>query len=239
MNHRRIRWRAVLASLAVVASCSDSGESSPTTGERPERATTPATEAKPTGAAPSSDATGDAPSAAEEVTTDFLEAENAFDADRALTYLSDEFIAAGTGGEEQYRLDISFSQALSIKILNIDCQQHSESAAGIVARCTYDHHTMRSDEIGLGPYRGDYKELTIRDGKIVAVESHLAFMTNGFSDLMWEPFARWVKAEHPSDVQRLYEDASQTQQRITEESIPLWEQHLREYAAAHPQSAEG
>ena len=109
-----------------------------------------------------------------------LRRRDAYDADRALTYLSDDYIAAELGPPEQYRLDLSSAKPGN-RTFNIDCEPQGESAAGIVIRCTYDYHSFRSDELGLGPYTGDYKDLTIRDGKIVAVEAHYERLTNGFS----------------------------------------------------------
>jgi hypothetical protein len=173
--------------------------------------------------------TPDTATAAEEVATGFFEARNAYDADRALAYLGDEYVAAEHGTAEQYRLSVSFSEAVSDKTVNLDCEQQGESAAGIVVRCTYDYHSFRSDEIGLGPYTGDYQDFTIRDGSIIAVEANYEGLTSGFSDQMWEPFRRWVSAEHPDDVPVMYEGFGW---RITEESIPLWEQRLREYVAS-------
>ena len=79
--------------------------------------------------------------------------------------------------------------------------------------------------MGLGPYRGYYWDLTIRDGTIVSA-------TRGSPDpdllstQIDEPFRRWVTAEHPDDVAAMYEGS---QWRISEESIPLFEQRAREY----------
>jgi hypothetical protein len=47
---------------------------------------------------------------------------------------------------------------------------------------------------------------------------------------MWEPFAQWVAENHPDDVLVLYADSSQSLEMRTEESIPLWEQRIQEWA---------
>jgi hypothetical protein len=54
-----------------------------------------------------------------------------------------------------------------------------------------------------------------------------------FSPQMWEPFADWMDAEYPSDADVMYSDATRIEPRRTEESIQLWEQHIREYVDAH------
>ena len=91
-------------------------------------------------------------------------------------------------------------------------------------------HALRSDEIGLGPYTANYWDLVVSDEEIVSATWNWAFMTNGFSEEMWEPFADWVSAEHPEDVSVMYTDASQTSQRMSQESVRLWEERTREYA---------
>ncbi len=56
-------------------------------------------------------------------------------------------------------------------------------------------------------------------------------MTNGFSGQMWEPFAQWVATEHPDDVAAMYQNASQTEPLLTEDSIRLWARRVPEYVA--------
>jgi hypothetical protein len=55
---------------------------------------------------------------------------------------------------------------------------------------------------------------------------------------MWVPFADWIALAHPDDVAILYNDDSQTGWKITEESIPLWEQRSIEYVAVARDGAE-
>lgn len=56
---------------------------------------------------------------------------------------------------------------------------------------------------------------------------------NRFSEQVWEPFAEWVATRYPDDVVRMYDSGSQTDFRLSEQSIQLWKQHSREYAAPH------
>jgi hypothetical protein len=73
-------------------------------------------------------------------------------------------------------------------------------------------------------------ELTVLEGEIVSAVLRWEFLTNGFSDEMWEPFARWVSDTYPEDAAIMYTDDFHTRQRTTEESNQLWEQRSREYA---------
>lgn len=117
-------------------------------------------------------------------------------------------------------------------------ESQGDSSSGTEVRCAYDFHGIRSDEIGLGPYSDNYWDLTVRDGTIVSAANTVAFTTNGFSQQMWEPFAEWVATKYPDDVLRMYDSGEQTNLRLTEESVQLWEQRSREYAQEVGQSTE-
>ena len=45
---------------------------------------------------------------------------------------------------------------------------------------------------------------------------------------MWEPFAEWVSTNYPKDAAVMYND-SLSDFRLTEESIRLWDQRIKEY----------
>ena len=103
------------------------------------------------------------------------------------------------------------------------CRKASSCAA------QYDFHAIRSDELGLGPFTDNYIDFTVSDGSIVAVSEQAAFMTNGFSDLVWTPFSAWVVQNHPEDGPLLYLNwPTNTSERISEESIPVWDRLTRE-----------
>jgi hypothetical protein len=103
---------------------------------------------------------------------------------------------------------------------------------GVLVRCTFDFHQLRSDELGLGPYGGSYDDITVRDGRIVAAASHIEVMQNRASDQMWAPFNRWVSATYPDDAAAMYADSSHTGGRNTEESVRLWGQRTREFVTS-------
>jgi len=180
--------------------------------------------------------------AAEELATGFLDAYGAFDADRAASYLTADAIAQEWGSPEQFRLTIDYLEAIGYKqtilqsprprtAVDGHCGLRGDSAAGVSLRCAYDLHALRSDEIGLGPFGDNEWDFTVHDGKIVSASPGWAFLTNGFSEQMWEPFAAWVASEYPDDVVVMYTDRRQETQRLNEQSIQLWEQHSRSYAA--------
>jgi hypothetical protein len=115
--------------------------------------------------------------------------------------------------------------------VNIDCTQQVESAAGHRIHCVYDFHLLRSDELGLGPYLGRYTDFDVRGGEIVAaytvdLGSH-GPTPSPSSTQVWEPFRRWMLAEHPDDVAVMYDGCCIP--RPSRASIVLWDQRSREY----------
>ena len=80
-----------------------------------------------------------------------MDAGNTYDADRVLSYFRHEL-----QNPEELRLGLSWRQAVGHQTVNIGCAAHDESVTGIVIRCTYDYHSLRSEEAGLGPYTGSY-----------------------------------------------------------------------------------
>jgi hypothetical protein len=177
---------------------------------------------------------------AEVVARGFLDALFAYDADRAMTYLADDALADGQIADEgralttpeEFRLASAWAEAVAFKQTISDCEQRGETASGVRVRCAFDYQWFRSDELGLGPYGGSYWDLTVRDGEVVAAASHLAYVDNGASKQTWEPFRTWVSTTFPDDATVMYTDDDRDYGRITEESIRLWEQRIREYVTS-------
>ena len=198
-----------------------------TGGAGGQNATTPASE--PAAASP-------VDTKAQEVATGFVEAFGAFDADRAISYLADDAdilplmtevgIQDAEGTLDEFRLLISMERAVGSKLMLDPCEEYESSASPTEVRCTFDVHSLGSDEIGLGPYSGNYFALTVRDGEIVRASQYRNY-TDIYSE-MWRPFATWVASNYPDDVEVMYQIGGHGE-RLTSESIRLWEQHIREY----------
>ena len=77
---------------------------------------------------------------------------------------------------------------------------------------------------------GSYFDLTVRDGEIV--RASMPVETEEFSPQVWEPFAAWVSTAYPQDAAVMYTDETHSLERLTAESIRLWERRTREYATA-------
>ena len=174
---------------------------------------------------------------AEEIAKGFLDAYGDFDTDRAISYLADDSVVAmvGTmsGTQEEFRLELSLLEAIGYQHTINDCETQDDSTSDIHLRCSFDLHALRSDALGLGPYTDNYWDLTVRDGTITSALSTWSYASNGFGDQSWGPLSSWIAAQHPDDIPAMYTDDRQTDWRLTEQSIRLWEQRTKEYAATN------
>jgi hypothetical protein len=155
-----------------------------------------------------------------------------FDVDQAFTYLGADpgAVGLGTAGAANYHLLARFFEETGSQLVDLQCEELSASPEGTVVSCTWWTHDFFSDDLGLRPFGPKVDELTIVDGKVVSIVTRHDYAVNEFSDQIWEPFADWIGENHPDDRAVMY-DPYPTGWRITEESIPVWEQRLREYVA--------
>jgi hypothetical protein len=177
------------------------------------------------------------PQTAQEVATGFLDAYGAYDADRAIGYLANDAdikaLMTEVGAQDvdgtvkEFRLLLSYLQAMGYTQILDPCEELGSSAAGTSLRCSFDFHALRSDEIELGPFGGSYFDLTVLDGRIVRASKF--FATEGFSVEVWEPFAAFVSTAYPEDAAVMYVDDTYSEVRLTEASIRLWDEHTRGY----------
>lgn len=173
------------------------------------------------------------PATPEETARAFLEAYHGrFDVDQAFTYLGadPEAVGLSTAGAANYHLLARFFETTGSKMIDLQCEEESASPDEAVVMCTWSTHDFFSDELGLGPFGPNADELIIVDGKIVSIVDGTDEGPNEFSNQIWEPFADWIGENHPDDRDVMY-NPYPNGWRITEESIPVWEERLREYVA--------
>ena len=172
-----------------------------------------------------------APTEAETVAANFLVAYAAYDADAAAAFLPVDADASGLWNRAaDWRLELQYMQATGFRLMVTGCEERGSSSTGVVVQCPFEYHALRSGELGRGPYASNFIDLTVRDGKIASRSMYVDYIDNGFDAEMWHPFAVWVSTEYPDDAAVMYNDGSGDDgERITPDSIPLWEQRTREY----------
>jgi hypothetical protein len=157
------------------------------------------------------------------------------DVEQAATYLGADADPSILSGGDSDPLEKQFEEARRSKNLLGSCEEVGPDPRGTMVECDYTYHDFRSDEIGRGPFgAGSTYRVYIKDGAVADFEDqHMdeAFNNpNGFSRQVWEPFAEWVGQNHPDAVDILY-DPYPAGWRITQESVPLWDQYLDEWVA--------
>jgi hypothetical protein len=174
---------------------------------------------------------------AKEVALGFLDAYAAFDAQKAMTYVADDFDLRGVlnvahqvpANTEGLSLKLSLLQALSYEQTVTSCEAAAFGSDTSVV-CDYVFHALGSDQIGRGPFTGNSYVFTVRDGAIVRAGE--ARNLDKFFRQMWWPFAEWVSSTYPKDAAAMYLHGPRSVARFSLESIRLWEQHTRDYVKA-------
>ncbi len=166
----------------------------------------------------------------------FFRAYGAHDLARAMTYVADDADLTGLigadgaftpGSRKGLRLQLAWNEATGNEQILHSCRATAVGSETVV-RCTYDWQGLRSDEMGLGPYRGASLDLIVRDGKIAGTGPG-SLPIDRFSPQVWEPFAGWVSSTYPKDAAVMYSDGSFSNFRLSERSIRLWAEHTRQY----------
>ena len=167
-----------------------------------------------------------------QVASNFLAAYAAYDADRVGSFLAADADVSAMWNGRDWRLGLRYMKAIGLSLVVSSCDEVASSPSRTLVRCPFAYNALRSDELGLGPYDAEGFGLTIRDGKIVDATMNFSFnVGKGFREQMWDPFASWVATNFPDDAAVMYTDRSHLSAAITDESIPLWEQHTRDYVA--------
>ena len=174
---------------------------------------------------------------AKEVALGFLDAYAAFDAQKAMTYVDDDFDLRGVlnvahqvpASTEGLSLKLSLLQALGYEQTVTSCEAAAFGSDTSVV-CDYVFHALGSNQIGRGPFTGNSYVFTVRDGAIVRAGE--ARNLDKFFRQMWWPFAEWVSSTYPKDAAVMYLHRPRSVARFSLESIRLWEQHTRDYVKA-------
>lgn len=130
------------------------------------------------------------------------------------------------------RTEARWHAAVGFRMVKESCELQPGTSSETRVECTYDYHAMGSDRLRLGPFLGSTFTATVQDGRITSTRQRVPYAENGFSDQVWEPFAKWVQEAYPQDAAVMYADwPSQWLQAYTDDSIALWAKHTQDYVA--------
>ena len=174
-----------------------------------------------------------ADASAEEAALGFLDAYAAFDAQKAMTYVTDNadltgvIDATGSGEHRGAVADALHAQGCRATNRRSPRVRRPPSGPTRASSAITTSTPLGSDQIGRGPFSGSYFVFTVRDGAIV--RASVSENLEKFDRQMWEPFAEWVSSTYPKDAAVMYLDGTLAPPRLSPESIRLWERHTREY----------
>jgi len=165
-----------------------------------------------------------------EVAEAFVNARDARDIETTLALLAPdvEIVNDLANEPEGYRTTFRRFEIMEWRTHLEECSVEQEGPPALVT-CTYTHEGAWSQALGVGPYGGSRFIFRIEDGLITRVNN--LFDTSEFSSQVWEVFAAWVSENHPDDVLRLYQDASQSGMLTTPEALDLLQQFTNEFVA--------
>ncbi len=169
-----------------------------------------------------------------------FDAANAYDAERAYSFLADGAIIDNRSwSPDQFRLATGFSAAIGEKVLLGECAPFDSSTLAITIHCDSGYEGQGSTELGLGPYLDGSTDVVLVDGKITSINSFIDFSENGFQSQIWDPYRAWMEANHAEDIPVMYADNGGGSERsiATDASNALWLQRTQEYVALR-QTAE-
>jgi hypothetical protein len=179
---------------------------------------------------------------AEDVVRGFIAAFGAFDAEAAMTYVSDDADLRGLIDPSTPANGRGLSLMLAL-FEAVDYQQRItwcrvdpfESGTSVV--CAFDLATIDSVELGRGWFSGGMFVFTVREGQIV--KAAMNANPGHYASQVRAPFAKWLAATHPRDFEVMYGSIpprpagfKQVHYRLTEESIRLFELRTPEYVEA-------
>jgi hypothetical protein len=152
------------------------------------------------------------------------------DAPGAMSYLTANALVEA-GGPVGLASEMRWRAASGFQLFFDRCREVGGSDESTVVRCPYAYDGIGSGEQGFEPYEGSSYRISVRRGWIDGFDDQVEFNENGFDADVWEPFYRWLLANHPDDVARMYVDGPDeaTTPSTTDEAIALWERRSREY----------
>ena len=167
--------------------------------------------------------------APEDVTTEFIEAQNAGDGAAVLA-----LFAPGASVEDGPAVDtselvsrIDWYSALEWDWTPTECTESTAGAATTVT-CSYTHENAWTRALGVGPYDAGEATYVVESGLITSYVYEFIYEETGFSRDVWEVFVRWQRSNHPDETPTILPDYCCTP-AWTPEAVVLWAEFTEEF----------
>ena len=171
--------------------------------------------------------------AAAETATAFLEARQAWNAEAAIDYLSEEAKVSipPARSVEELPMELALLQTIGWIYEVDDCsvvEAHKFDDGTRRVLCSVTHHNDLSRALGVGPYTTTRFTMDVRDGLITSVI--LAVPMASYVNQTAAPFFDWLTENHPEDIEAMTRIGTITP-ALTVESIDLWKRYVAEFVA--------
>jgi hypothetical protein len=159
--------------------------------------------------------------------TGFVDAFADVDVRRARRWMSTKATTAGDLGRDWAAVSRYF--AATGRIIPQRCHAVSGTGGTTYVVCPFSYQLLGSAELGRGPYRGSYFDLTTRAGRVARASMYFEYR-NGFNAQMWSPMATWMNRTHPHDAAVMYADfPDDSAWQLSDRAIRLWAHRAQDF----------
>jgi hypothetical protein len=161
-----------------------------------------------------------------EVATQYLEARNTYDSERASALMTDDAFLLDVHRMSRQELELGFEslRVYGMRFASFECVNRPGST---VVTCTYEMDSRLSEIVGFPPVEGRIQFL-VENGRITSLVHDFNF--DDYAPNVFEPYIEWLEEEHPGAKEQLFVvDEGVITPILTEESLGLADSYLDEY----------
>ena len=161
-----------------------------------------------------------------EVANQYMEARNAYDADRAGALMTDDASLFDVHRMTREELELGFEslRIYGMQFVTFDCDNRVGTT---LVRCTYQMDSRLSEIVGFPLVEGRMQFL-VENGRITSLVHTFNF--DEYAPSVFEPYIEWLEEEHPGAREQLFVvDDGVVTPILTDSSLDLAERYLDEY----------
>ena len=161
-----------------------------------------------------------------EVANSYMEARNAYDAERAGALMTDDAFLVDVHRMTREELELGF-ESLRVYGMRFDPFDCANRTGSTLVTCSYQMDSRLSQIVGFPPVEGRIQFL-VENGRITSLVHDFNF--DEYAPTVFEPYIEWLEEEHPGVKEQLFvvEDGVVTP-ILTDSSLDLAERYLDEY----------
>ncbi|HJU52299.1 MAG TPA: hypothetical protein VJ815_08210 [Acidimicrobiia bacterium] len=161
-----------------------------------------------------------------DVASQYMEARNAYDPERAGTLMSDDAFLLDVHRMSQEELDLGF-ESLRVYGMRYTPFECTNRAGSTLVRCTYQMDSRLSEIVDYPLVEGRI-EFLVEDGLITSLVHDFNFAD--YAPNVFDPYIKWLEDEHPGAREQLFVvDDGVITPILTEASLDLAARYLEAY----------